>query len=635
MADRMTMIRSDFHIEEELKKLPETPGVYLMHDEQDTIIYVGKAINLRNRVRSYFRESTKKTAKIQKMVSLIAYFEYIITDSELEALVLENNLIKEHNPKYNTMLKDDKTYPYIKVTVGEAYPRILFSREMKKDKSRYFGPFTGAAAVKDTIDLLNRLYGLRTCNRSLPKDIGKGRPCLNYQMKQCTGPCMNYINQEDYRNLVTQALDFLGGNYVTITQSLEQKMQEASEQMEFEDAIKYRDLLYSVKTVAQKQKITNSDGENKDIIGMAREENDVLMQLFFVREGKIIGREHFYMKQTEDAGNEEIFQSFVSQFYAGTPMIPKEILVPYDFEERELLERWLSGKRGGKVRILIPLKGQKEKLLELANENAALILSRDREKIRREEKRTTGAVEEIACALGINKADRMEAYDISNISGFANVGSMVVFEKGMPKKSDYRKFRIRSVSGADDYACMREVLTRRFLHGMEERTVSPSEEFDSFAKYPDLLMMDGGKGQVHIALQVLSELGISIPVCGMVKDDNHNTRGIYYNEREIPISMRSEGFLLVTRIQDEAHRFAIEYHRSLRSKAQVHSVLEEIPGVGPARRRALMKSFGSIDEMKEADVERIAAIDGIAPAVAEKIYEFLHGGNDDRQDDCN
>ena len=616
-----------FCIDEELKKLPAKSGVYIMHDEQDTILYVGKAVNLRNRVRSYFRENIGRGPQIDKMVSLIARFEYIVTDSELEALILENNLIKEHLPKYNTLLKDDKTYPYIKVTVGEAYPRILFVREMKKDKARYFGPYTSAGAVKDTIELLNKLYKLRTCNRSLPKDIGEGRPCLNYHIGQCSAPCQNLVSREEYREQVEKALNFLNGNYQPILKELQGKMQEAAEKMEFEEAAKYRDLFNSVKSVSQKQKISDSVGEDRDIIALAEDDRDAVVQVFFVRDGRLIGREHFYMTHIEGQKKPQILQEFVKQFYAGTPFIPREIMLQYEVEEQTLIEQWLTEKKEGRVKLIVPKIGTREKLVELAAQNASLVLSKDKERIAREESRTTGAVKEIADLLGLPGIVRMEAFDISNISGFANVGSMVVFEKGKPKRSDYRKFRIQSVAGPDDYACMREVLTRRFRHGMEEQSKLKEQELDnslgSFTRFPDVLMMDGGRGQVNIALSVLKELNIHIPVCGMVKDDNHRTRGLYYNNVELPIDTRSEGFKLITRIQDEAHRFAIEYHRSLRSKSQVKSVLDEIPGVGPARRKALMRHFKSIEDVKNATVEELCGVPEIPVNVAEQIVGFF------------
>lgn len=617
-----------FNIQEELKKLPHKPGVYLMHDKDDVIIYVGKAVDLFNRVHSYFRAGTKKSAKIQKMVTLIDHFEYIVTDSELEALVLENNLIKEHSPKYNTMLKDDKTYPFIKVTVGEDYPRVLFSRVMKKDRSRYFGPFTSAGAVKDTIELLNKLFCLRTCNKNLPKETGNSRPCLNYHIKQCMAPCQGYVTKEEYRKHVDQALDFLNGHYSVLLKDLESKMKKASDSMKFEEAIRYRDLYNSVKQVAQKQKITDSDREDKDIIALAQEDGDAVVQVFFVRDGKLIGREHFYMTHTSGSDEEEILLNFVKQFYAGTPYIPKELILQTDIEEREIIEEWLTGRKGSKVYLQVPKIGNKEKLVELARNNARLVLRQDREKLKNEERKTVGAVQEIADLLSLEKIERMEAFDISNINGFENVGSMVVYEKGKPKRSDYRKFKIRSVSGPDDYACMKEVLSRRFVHGIQEakelKDKNLDQEFGSFTKFPDLLLMDGGKGQINVALEVLEELHIDIPVCGMVKDDHHRTRGLYFNNRELPLDTHSEGFRLITRIQDEAHRFAIEYHRSLRRKTQVHSVLDDIKGVGPARRKALMHSFASIQDMKEATVEQFMEIPEIPPNVAEAIYDFFH-----------
>lgn len=606
-----------FDVEEELKKLPAKPGVYLMHDEDDTIIYVGKAISLRNRVRSYFRESTNKSPKIEKMVERIARFEYIVTDSELEALVLENNLIKEHNPRYNTMLKDDKTYPYIKVTVGEPFARILFSRQMKKDKSRYFGPYTSAAAVKDTIDLMNKLYQLRTCRKKLPEDTGKDRPCLNYHIKQCTAPCQGYVSQTEYREQIDRALEFLNGNYQPIMKELKGKMEEAAESLDFEEAIRYRELLTSVQKVAQKQKITDSSGEDKDILALARDESDAVVQVFFIRSGRLIGREHFYMTRVSEETEDQILLSFIKQFYAGTPFIPRELVLQYEIEEQDLIEKWLTERKGSRVYLRVPKIGTKEKLVELAAKNAQLVLSQDRERIKREEGRTIGAVKEIAGMLGLESIRRMEAFDISNISGFENVGSMVVYEKGRPKRSDYRKFKIKTVSGPDDYACMKEVLTRRFRHGME------GGEFDSFTIFPDLLLMDGGKGQVNIAKEVLRELRLDIPVCGMVKDDNHRTRGLYFHNEELPIDRHSEGFKLITRIQDEAHRFAIEYHRSLRSKTQVRSVLDEIPGIGPARRKALMRHFSSIDEVKAADLETLQGVPQMNEAAAKAVYHFF------------
>lgn len=587
--------------------------VYLMHDEKDAIIYVGKAISLKNRVRQYFQSSRNKGVKIEQMVTHIARFEYIITDSELEALVLECNLIKEHRPKYNTMLMDDKAYPFIKVTVQEAYPRVILARQMVKDKAKYFGPYTSAGAVKDTIDLIHKLYGIRTCSKALPKMQGKERPCLNYHIHQCPAPCQGYISREAYGESVKRALGFLNGNYKEVLGELEEKMQRASEALEFEKAIEYRELLGSVKKIAQKQKITSSDMEDKDVIAMAMDEEDAVVQIFFIRDGRLIGRDHFCLHIAGENEKEEILAAFVKQFYAGTPYIPKELMMQYEIGEREIIEEWLSGRRGQRVHIRVPKKGEKEKLVELAMKNAQMVLTQDKERIRREEGRTIGAMKEIAQLLGLERLDRVEAYDISNISGFQTVGSMVVFEKGRPKRSDYRKFRIKGVQGADDYASMEEMLTRRLSH---------------YENYPDLMMMDGGRGQVNVARKVMEAVGVCVPVCGMVKDDRHRTRGIYFNNVELPIERDSEGFRLVTRIQDEAHRFAIEYHRSLRSKEQVHSILDEIPGVGPARRKALMKAFQTLEELRNASAEEIAKVPGVNQKVAQQVYAFFHKQDD-------
>ena len=616
-----------FNIEEELKKLPDQPGVYIMHDEKDAIIYIGKAVSLTKRVHQYFQASHNEGIKKAQMVKQIARFEYIITDSELEALVLECNLIKEHRPKYNTMLRDDKTYPYIKVTVGEDFPRVLFSRQQKRDKSRYFGPYTSAGAVKETIELVNKLYHLRTCNRVLPRDIGKERPCLNYHIKQCAGPCQGYISKEEYRKNVDKVIDFLNGNYAPIMNELETKMLEASEQMEFEKAIEYRNQLNSVRQVAQKQKITHTDGEDKDVIALAADDRDAVVQVFFIRDGKLIGRDHFYVKVGEDDTKEQILTTFIKQFYSGTPFFPREIMLQMDLAEREVLAEWLSQKRGSKVLIKVPQKGMKEKLVELAEKNAKLVLSQDREKMRREEGRTIGALKEIQNLLELEELQRIEAFDISNINGFETVGSMIVYEKGKPKRSDYRKFKLKTITGPDDYASMHEVLTRRFTHGMKEQEELAQKEmpaeFGSFTRFPDLIMMDGGRGQVNIALQVLEELHLNIPVCGMVKDDNHRTRGLYYHNIEIPIDRSSEGFKLITRVQDEAHRFAIEYHRSLRSKTQVHSILDDIPGIGSSRRKALMKKYQSLDAIKSATVEDLLDTPSMNEQAAQSVYQFF------------
>ena len=624
-----------FDIQEELRKLPDQPGVYIMHDKTDAIIYIGKAVSLRKRVRQYFQPSHDEGIKKKQMVEHIARFEYIITDSELEALVLECNLIKEHTPKYNTMLRDDKTYPYIRVTMGEDFPRVLFSRQLKKDKSRYFGPYTSAGAVKDTIELINKIYQLRTCNRKLPRDIGAERACLNYHIHRCSAPCQGYINKEEYGERVSQVLEFLNGNYTPVIKMLETKMVEASQAMEFEKAIEYRELLGSVKQIAQKQKITNTDGEDKDIIALASDDTDAVVQVFFIRSGKIIGRDHFHVRVGSEESTSDILVNFVKQFYSGAPYIPREIMLQEPIEDIPVLEEWLSAKRGRRVYIRIPQKGMKEKLVELAAKNASLVLNQDKEKIKREEGRTIGAVKEIEELLGMHGLNRMEAYDISNINGFETVGSMIVYEKGKPKRSDYRKFKLRTVTGPDDYASMHEVLTRRFKHGMQEiqelKDKNLPQEVGSFTRFPDIIMMDGGRGQVNICLQVLEELGLSIPVCGMVKDDNHRTRGLYFHNVEIPIDRHGEGFKLITRIQDEAHRFAIEYHRSLRSKSQVHSVLDDIEGIGPTRRKALMRRFASIEKIREATVEELAETESMNLQAAEKVYAFFHANGASEQ----
>ena len=619
-----------FDIKEELKKLPAKPGVYLMHDKSDAIIYVGKAISLKNRVRQYFQAGRRVSPKIERMISQIDHFEYIITDSEVEALVLENNLIKEHEPKYNTMLKDDKTYPYIKATVYEDFPRLIYSRQQKKDKCKYFGPFTNVTAAKDTLEFAHKIYRIRTCRRVLPRDIGKERPCLNYHIGKCSAPCQGYISKEEYNKNFNKALKLIEGAYKQVIEYLEEKMYEASEKMEYEQAAVCRDLIESVKKMSVKQKINDFGGMDRDVVALARTNEEAVVQVFFIREGKLIGRDHFHLKGSYGEKENDMLQAFIKQFYAGTPFIPREVMVEYKVMESELIEKWLSEKRGGKVSIIVPKKGQKERLVELAHKNAAMVLTKDMEKIKREEETTTGAMKQISGWLGLEDVSRVESYDISNISGFLSVGSMVVFDDGKPKKSEYRKFRIKTVEGPNDYASMYEVLKRRFSHGLMEieqlNEKNLSNEFGSFTKFPDLIMMDGGVGQVHIAMQVLSELDIDIPVCGMVKDDNHRTRGLFFDEHEIPIDTNSEGFRLMTRIQDEVHRFAIEYHRSLRSKEQVKSILDDIPGIGEKRRKALMKHFASIEAIKNAAIDELARAESMNEKAAASVYKFFHQG---------
>lgn len=643
---------SNFNFSEELKKMPQTPGVYLMHDSHDDVIYVGKAINLKRRVSSYFRQSTKKSLKIQSMVSNVSRFEYILTDSELEALILECNLIKEYRPKYNTMLMDDKTYPYVMVTVSEDYPRIVMARRMKKDGNKYFGPFTSGGAVRDTIELLQKMFQIRSCRKSIvvkqsedntheAKDgtasnqaqqrevpTVNGRPCLYYHMGQCGGACQGYISKEKYAENVAKAVRFLEGNYKETIKELEEKMQEASAQLDFEKAMEYRDLINSIYHVAGNQKITTHKFEDRDIIAYAEEGNDAVVQVFFVRNGKLIGREHFYLTTVPGDTGTDIITSFIKQYYIGTPFIPHQLLVQEEVEEAELLSQMLSRNQNYTVKIVHPKKGSKEKLVELAAKNARNLLEQNKEKYRREQKKTIGAVREIGELIGVEGVHRIESYDISNTSGYESVASMIVYEDGKPKRNSYRKFKIKTVQGPDDYASMEEVLLRRFKHGLDERNKLDMEDGDyelgSFSKFPDIIMMDGGKGQVNVALKVLDELGIRIPVCGMVKDDHHNTRGLYYNNKEIPIDIHSEGFRLITRIQDETHRFAIEYHRKLRGKKEVKSILDDIPGVGPSRRKALMRHFKSIDAVRKAEIDQLVQVDSVTEKVAKDIYKYFH-----------
>ena len=605
-----------FNIEEELKKLPALPGVYIMHDKKDQIIYVGKAISLKNRVRQYFQSSRDKSVKIKQMVSKIARFEYIVTDSELEALVLENNLIKEHRPKYNTMLRDDKTYPYIKITAAEDYPRIMMVRRIQKDKAKYFGPFSSGGAVRVTIDLMHKAFGIRDCNRLLPRDIGKDRPCLYYHIHQCKAPCQGYVSKDEYRSYVDRCIEFLSGRFDPILDKVKADMLAASDKLDFESAAEYRDLYNSLLHVTQKQKISSEDSNDRDIIAYARDDKDAVVQVFFIREGKMVGREHHYIQLSVDDDANNILESFIKQFYSGTPFLPKELWVQSEIADAKLIEDWLSNKKGSRVRLVFPKKGDKEHLVELAIKNARMVLDKDRERIKLDEARSIGAVKEIEKLIGLFGIKRIEAYDISNISGEQSVGSMVVYEDGKPKKNDYRKFKIKTVLGPNDYASMQEVLRRRLKHTLES-------EDDKFSVFPDLILMDGGKGQVNVALAVLKELNLKIPVCGMVKDDNHRTRGLYFNNAELSIDTHSEGFKLITRIQDEAHRFAIEYHRSMRGKNQVKSILDDIPGIGEKRRKALLKHFKDIDKIRHASIEELRNVEGMNEAAAKAVREYF------------
>ena len=612
-----------FDFSEELKKLPDKPGVYIMHNSSDEIIYVGKAVNLKNRVRQYFQNSKNKTAKTTALVSHIAYFEYIVTDSEMEALLLECNLIKEHRPKYNVMLKDDKTYPYIKVTVNEDYPRIFITRKYVKDKSRYFGPITDVTAAKETVELINKLFPIRKCRKSLPKEIGKERPCLNYHIGQCAAPCDNLISKEEYNKIVDEVLAVLEGKYDYIIKYLEELMYDASEKMDFEKAASYRDRIAGVKKIMEKQKITNSGAGDSDVIAFSRAMDEALVQVFFIRGGKLSGREHFLINAPDYIDRSGIMTQFVKQFYSGTAYIPKELILEEELvpEEEGAILELLESMRGSKVTITVPKKGEKHKMVELAAGNAAITFERIGERIKKEQRQTTGALQEIKEILGLEEIPyRIESYDISNTQGFESVGSMVVFENGKSKNSDYRKFRIKTVIGANDFASMEEVITRRLSHYAKEKN-----ENGSFARLPDLIMVDGGKTQIAAALNAMGNVGIYVPVCGMVKDDRHRTRGLLYNDEEKEIKPNSEGFKLITRIQDEVHRFAIEYHRKLRSERQVHSVLDDIEGIGPKRRKALMKRFGDIEAIKNAEVYELLEAEGMTIKAAESVYAFFRG----------
>ncbi|PHV72046.1 excinuclease ABC subunit C [Sporanaerobium hydrogeniformans] len=607
-----------FDIAEELKKLPDKPGVYLMKNDKEHIIYVGKAINLKNRVRQYFQDSKNHSIKVVKMVSHIASFEYIVTRSEMEALILECNLIKKYRPKYNILLKDDKQYPYIKINVQEGFPRMLVVRNRKKDGAKYFGPYTDAQAMWELVDIIKSTWPLRTCSRSLPRDIGKERPCLNGHIGKCLSPCNSQIDEEAYGKMVQEIISFLSGKYGEVIKRLKKEMEVASEALNFERAATLRNQISAIQKLEQKQNVTMNNMLDQDVIAFAKSPEDTLIQVYFVRQGKLVGREHFYLEDTQDEKIETIFRDFVVQFYANATFVPKEVIIERIPEELEVLEEYLSNKKGSKVQLVTPKKGVKHGLLELASKNAELTLGQFGEQIKKDEQRTKGALLEIQKALGLKEIPyRIEAYDISNTQGIESVGGMVVFEGGKPKKSDYRKFKIKSVVGPNDYGSMEEVLDRRIA-----RLISEEKE-NSFSRMPNTIFMDGGKGQVSSAQKILDKYGLDIPVCGMVKDEKHRTRGLLYKGEEVLLPIGTEGFKLITRIQDEVHRFSIEYHKTLRSKAQVQSVLDTIKGVGKERKKLLMKHFKSIENLKKASVEEIKEA-GIPNQVAESIYRYFH-----------
>ena len=613
-----------FDIPAELKKLPESPGVYIMRDKTDDIIYVGKAKILKNRVRQYFQNSANHSLKVKQMVSNIDHFEYIVTGSEVEALILENNLIKKHNPKYNILLKDDKTYPYIKVTTNEMFPRVFVTRKLLKDKNKYFGPFTNSSAVKENIALIDKIWQVRRCSKVFPRDIGKGRPCLNYHIGQCKAVCTGKVSEEEYNKMIGEILDFLGGKTENVVKNLTSKMLKYSAEMEFEKAAEVRDTIESIKILNQKQIIENLHIDDRDVIGFARGIRESIMQIFFIRGGKITGREHFMLEECEDVEDKELMTQFVQQFYSGTPFIPKEVILQCEIDDFDLISQWLSEQKGQRVNVLVPQKGERKSLVLMAQNNAKIVLDKFGAEIRREHKRTKGALEEIQKALNIDfELNRIESYDISNTQGFESVASMVVFENGLPKRSDYRKFKIKTIIGPDDYGSMEEVITRRFTRYINETSGDENVKKAGFDKKPDMIFLDGGKGQISAVQKALTNLNLYVPVCGMVKDDRHRTRALMYNGEEIELPYTSEGFKLLTRIQDEVHRFAIEYHRKLREKKQVHSILDDISGIGSVRRKALMKHFGDINAIRRAEVEELQQVDGMNIKSAEAVYNFF------------
>lgn len=625
-------LEKDFIIAEELKKLPAMPGVYLMHGAMDEVIYVGKAKVLKNRVKQYFQKSTKKSVKIQQMVAQIQRFEYIVVDSEIEALVLESNLIKEYKPRYNTLLKDDKAYPYIRLSIEEPYPRLFASRSKKIKSSKYYGPYASMERVNEVIELLRKTMHIRNCNKVFSEANPLPRPCIYYDMGQCLGPCVLEQTKEEYRASIPKITEFLSGKTESTVKELEEKMITASENLEFEKAMEYRDLIQAIHSLQNQQKITALDGEDRDIIGLRRDHSDCIVQIFFVRDGKIIGRDHQFLRIDEEQSDGEILASFLQQFYNGTPFIPREIHLPVELPDQKVLEEWLSYLKNKKVYILVPKQGDKEKLVELAGKNAGILMLRYVEKYRLEEKKRKEALEELKQACHLKKLpQRIESYDISNTSGALTVGSMVVYMEGKEKPNEYRKFRIQSIVGQDDYGAMKEMLSRRFSHGLREqeenRREGKEDQLGRFSQFPDLILMDGGKGQVGICVAVLESLGISIPVCGMIKDDHHRTRALLVDNQEYPLSERSECFKLLTRIQDEVHRFAISYHRSLRGKEQIHSLLEDIPGIGPVRRKALMRKFRNLEGIAAAGLEDLLSCPGMDEKSSRAVLQFFKNRN--------
>jgi len=608
-----------FDIQEELKKLPQKPGVYLFIGGADEVLYVGKAVNLRSRVRSYFTDANFVIPKIQGIRASSRRFEYIVTDNETEALILECNLIKEHWPKFNVLLKDDKSYPYIKVTLNEDFPRVFSTREFAEDGAKYFGPYTSSFAVKESVEQIHRLWGLRRCARKIDAGAAPSRPCLNHHIGLCAGACGGFVAISAYMQGIERVLEFLSGKHDLILRGLESEMAEASENLEFEKAASLRDKIAAIRSINENQRAERISKGDQDIIAFALNGDEALFQVFFIRDGKITGREHFMVSGVADVPNQTIMTQFVTQFYSGTPFVPKELVLQFGLDDEGTIASWLQSQRGKKVEIFVPVKGDKARLVKMAYNNAVITLEQFGKHIKLESARTTGAVEEIRAALGFDAPIfRIEAYDISNIQGFENVGSMVVFEGGKPRRSDYRKFKIKSLHDGDinDYAAMQEVMSRRFKR-------LQTESKGGFSRLPDIIFVDGGKGHVSAALEVLDHMEFSIPICGMVKDAKHRTKALLYGGKEITLPAASEGFKLITRIQDETHRFAVEYHRKLRQKSAVKSVLDDIPGVGSSRKKALILRFGSVDAIKLASLEQLAETPGITKKTAQAVYEFF------------
>ena len=618
-----------FDFQHQLKILPDKPGVYIMKNSLGEVIYVGKAKVLKNRVRQYFQNSKNHSEKVRAMVKNIAEFEYIVTDSEMEALILECNLIKKYSPRYNIALKDDKFYPFIKITTNEDFPRVYVTRNFAKDGNRYFGPYTNGTAVYEVMGLIKKLFPLRTCKKAIVEGGEPTRACLNYHINLCKAPCAGYISKAEYWEMIDEIINILNGTDTSIIKNLKLEMEKAAEELEFEKAAKIRDRILAIELISEKQKMFTVKEGDEDFIDLYTDEKDGCAQVFFVREGKVTGREHFMIEDIGDDPVEEVISSFIASFYGGTAQIPKTIYVPEEIEDQELIEKFLTEKRGSKVWIKVPKKGDKKNLLDMVRNNAKIMLDQFKEKMVEEKELNKSALTELADVLGLDSLPaRIEAYDISNIQGVDSVGTMVVFENGKAKNSDYRRFKIKSVKGPNDYESMREILSRRFSHGLEEVNKIKERNLEyskgKFCIFPDLIMMDGGKGQVNIALEVLKDFGIEIPVCGLVKDDKHRTKGLISQEKEIELDKTSNLYRFVASIQEEVHNYAISYHRSLRNKSLTKSVLDDIQGIGQKRKKALLSKFKSIEEIKMASLEDLLEVEGMNKSSAENVFKFFN-----------